>query len=192
VRPRASTLFPLALVIALAAITFWLERAVQVGGPGGRDAQRHDPDFMAENFTATQLDAEGRPRSTLTAAKMVHYSDDDSSELDAPRLVRLRENGPPLRVRSDRGTVSKDGEEVRFYGNVVLTREASAERPELRVDTSFLLVLPNQDLASTPEPVLITEGRSRLSGVGMKVNSATRELWLQSRVQGVFERASDQ
>jgi lipopolysaccharide export system protein LptC len=183
---RANALFPLALVIALAALSFWLERAVQVAGGPARDTTRHDPDFIAENFTATKMNALGRPDSTLTAKKMLHYPDDDSTDLDQPRLVQLREDAAPIRVRSERGMVNKDGDAVHFYDNVVVTRDATPERPELRVDTSYLYVLPNEGIARTPEPVLITEGTSRLAGIGMEVNNTTRQLALASSVRGTY------
>ncbi len=183
---RANTLFPLALVIALAALTFWLERAVEVAGGPPRDTKNHDPDFIAENFTATNMNKLGRPDSTLAARKMLHYPDDDSTDLEAPQLVQLREDAPAIRVRAERGTVTKDGEAVHFYDNVVVTRDATAERPELRVDTRYLYVLPKEEIARTPEHVLITEGKSRLAGVGMEVNNKTRQLRLMQAVRGSY------
>lgn len=190
-RARTNTLFPLALMVALAALTFWLERAVEVGAGADHGLTRHDADFMAENFTATQLDVTGRPEYSLTARKMVHYPDDESTELDHPRLVQLRVDAPPLRVRSDRGTVTKDGKEVHFYDNVVVTRDATPSRPELRVDTSYLMVLPDPDIARTPERVVITEAGSRLSGVGMEANNKTHEFELKSDVHGTYVRPPD-
>ncbi len=187
-KSRASSLFPLVLAIALAAVTFWLERTVQMAAPAPRDAARNDPDVIAQNINSIILDAQGRPETTLAAAKMVHFPADDSTELTEPRLVQLREKQPPIRVRADRGTVSKDGEEVRFYGNVVVTRDASRERPELRAETSFLQVFPHEKIAKTPERVVIIEGRSRLAGTGMVANARTEQFTLESRVNGTLER----
>jgi lipopolysaccharide export system protein LptC len=191
-KARASTLFPLALAIALAGVTFWLERTVQMAVPAARDTERNDPDLIAERVTGTQLDQAGRPESSLTAAKVIHYPGDDSTELIEPRIVKLRADEPPLRVRSDRATVSKDGEEVRFYGNVVVTRDAAPERAELRLETSYLQVFPEEDIARTPDAVVITEGRSRLAGIGMEANARTRELILGAGVKGTFERVPGQ
>jgi lipopolysaccharide export system protein LptC len=187
-KPRASSLFPLVLAIALAAVTFWLERTVQMAAPAPRDAARNDPDVIALNIRSVILDEQGRPETTLAASKMVHFPADDSTELTDPRLVQLRENQPSIRVRADRGTVSKDGEEVRFYGNVVVTRDASRERPELRAETSFLQVFPNEKIAKTPERVVISEGGSRIAGTGMVANARTEELTLEARVAGTLQR----
>jgi lipopolysaccharide export system protein LptC len=188
-KPRASTLFPLGLAMALAAITFWLERTVQMAAPAPRDVARNDPDSIATNVNTLILDEHGRLEATLAAAEMVHFPADDSTKLTAPRLVQLRDQQPPLRVRADRGTVSRDAEEVRFYGNVVVTRDATPERPALRADTTFLQVFPNQRLARTPERVVIVEGRSRLAGTGMVAEGRTDRITLESDVSGTFERA---
>jgi lipopolysaccharide export system protein LptC len=188
-RSRANTFLSLGLAAGLAALTFWLERAVQAPAGAKGDAKRHEPDFIVERVVATALDKAGRPESELTAQKMTHFPDDETTELEEPRLVQLREKGPPLRIRAERGTVTKDGEEVRLYGNVRLVREASGTRPELRVETPFLQVFPKEERARTPDSVVITEGRSRLTGIGMEYNHKTRAIELNGRVSGTFARA---
>lgn len=189
--PRSNTLFPLALVIGLALLTFWLEHAVQPSGDGTSEAARHDPDFVVENFTATNMNKAGKPVSTLTARRMVHFPDDDSTELDLPRLVQTQENGPPVHISADRGNVTKDGEEIRLYGNVIVRREATPERPEMRMDTTYLQVFPDTEIARTPERVVITEGKSRLVGVGMEVSNKTRVFELKSKVSGTYVQPED-
>lgn len=185
---RANTLFPLMLLIGLASLSFWLERAVQENGSGSR-VEQHDPDFIVDNFTATNMSETGKPVSTLTARRMSHYPVDQTSELEKPHLVQLRENGTALHISADRGKVSGSGEEVRLYGNVVVLRAATAERPELRMETRYLQVFPEQNLARTPEHVVITQGRSRLTGTGFEVNSITEEFVLKSNVSGQYIKA---
>ena len=58
---RASTLFPLLLLLALAAASLWLERAVQAPERDQSGKLRHDPDFIAEDFGITKMDAAGKP-----------------------------------------------------------------------------------------------------------------------------------
>jgi len=188
VRSRANTFLSLGLAAGLAALTFWLERAAQPPAGAKDGASRHEPDFIVERVVATALDKTGKPESELTARKMTHFPDDQTTELEEPRLVQLREHGPPLRIRAERGTVTKNGEEVRLYGDVRIVREASGTRPELRVETAYLQVFPKKDIARTPEPVVITQGGSRLTGVGMEYNHKTRAIDLNGRVNGTFPR----
>jgi lipopolysaccharide export system protein LptC len=190
VKARTNTLFSVALVAGLAALTWWLERAVQAPAGSAPNALEHDPDFIVERFTATSLDKTGRPESGLTARRMTHYPDDETTELEEPRLVQFREQGPPVRISAERGTVTKDGEEVRLYGNVLVMREATKARPALQMETTYLQVFPKQDIARTPEAVVITEGASRLTGVGLEYNTKTRQLELKARVNGTFVRGA--
>jgi lipopolysaccharide export system protein LptC len=188
VKARTNTLFSLALAAGLAALTMWLEHMVQAPAVGRPNTLEHDPDFIVEGFTATSLDKAGRPESQLTAIRMTHYPDDETTEIEEPRLVQFREQGPPVRISAERGTVTKDGEEVRLYGNVLVVREGTKGRPALQMETTYLQVFPKQDVARTPEAVVITEGASRLTGVGMDYNTKTRQLELKARVSGTFVR----
>jgi lipopolysaccharide export system protein LptC len=188
VKTRTNTLFSLALAAGLAALSMWLERMVQAPAVGQPNTLEHDPDFIVERFTATSHDKTGRPESRLTASRMTHYPDDETTELEEPRLVQFREQGPPVRISAERGTVTKDGEEVRLYGNVLVVRDGTKGRPELQMETTYLQVFPKQDIARTPEAVVITEGASRLTGVGMDYNTKTRQLELKARVNGTFVR----
>ncbi len=189
-RARANTLFTLGLAAGLAMLTLWLEHAVNAPTGARPDPSLHNPDFIVERFTATTLDQAGRPESRLTAKRMVHFPDDETTELEEPRLVQLADEGPPVRISAERGTVTKDGEEVRLYGNVVVIREAQPPRAELRMETTYLQVFPKEERAVTPESVVITEGRSRLAGVGMELDNKTRQFALKARVTATLDRSA--
>ena len=188
-RDRVSSLFPLLLVLALAAASLWLERAVQAPEYDKSGKLRHDPDFIAEDFGITKMGANGKPEYSLSAARMLHYPDDESTNIQEPRLVQRHDDAAPILIRADRGTVSRNGNEASFFGNVVVVREASRERSELRIQTEYLQIVPDRDLARTDRPVTITEGRSRLAGVGMEFNNKTRQFALLSQVRGTFDAA---
>jgi len=186
-RDRVSSLFPLLLLLTLAAASFWLERAVQAPEYDKTGKLRHDPDFIAEDFGITKMGADGKPEYSLSAARMLHYPDDESTDIVEPRLVQRHADAAPIVIRADRGLISRNGEEASFFGNVVVVREASAQRSELRMQTEYLQIDPDRDLASTNRPVIITEGRSRLAGVGMEFNNKTRQFTLLSQVRGTFD-----
>jgi lipopolysaccharide export system protein LptC len=186
-RDRASTLFPLLLILALAAASLWLERAVQAPERDRSGKSRHDPDFIAEDFGIVKMNAAGKPEYTLSAERMLHYPDDESTSIVAPHLIQRHDNATPIDIRADRGMVSKNGDEASFSGNVLVMREAGKGQDELRVQTEYLQVLPDLDLARTDKPVVITEGRSRLAGTGMELNNRTRQFTLRSQVRGSFD-----
>lgn len=186
-RDRASHLFPLLLMLALAAASLWLERAVQAPERDNSGKTRHDPDFVAEEFGITKIGATGKPEYVLSAARMLHYPDDESTHVLAPRLVQHHDNASPVVIRADRGMIAKNGAEANFHGNVVVVREAGPREAELRVQTEYLQIIPDRDLARTDKPVIIAQGRSRLSGIGLEFNNKTRQFTLRSQVRGTLD-----
>jgi len=187
VRFSATRLFPLLLMLALALLTIWLERTVreQQAHPSLR---RHDPDYLVEDFVITKFNAAGVQESTLSAAKMIHYPDDDSTELVAPRVLQAKPNESRMTLTADRGTLSHDGEEVFLHGNVLLVREGTADRPEARVQSSSLHLIGSKSLVRTDREVTVSEPGRALSGRGMEYHNETWQLFLRERVRARFER----
>jgi lipopolysaccharide export system protein LptC len=190
VRPRATVIFPVALVAILAALTFWLERLVE--GPDGPQPPRDPgtPDFIIDSLKATKMNPDGHAEYTLAATRMVHYPASDVTEVDEPRLTQWRKDSPPVRVSADRGTVSSNGKELQLRGDVVIVRDPSPGSAELRVETDYLEVAPDTEIARTPDKVVITQDGSRLEGVGMEFNNKARELELRSLVSGTYRPAA--
>ena len=184
-RLSATRLFPLLLALALALLSFWLERTLreEQKHPALR---RHDPDFLVENFRLSKFDAAGALQSTLAAAKMVHYPDDDSTELLAPHIVQSKPDEPRLTLSAERAMLSHDGEEVFLYGNVLLVREGGASLSEARMRTSFLHVVSGKSLVRTDREVSISEPERLLQARGMEYRNDTRQLFLREQVRGRF------
>jgi lipopolysaccharide export system protein LptC len=185
---RVANLLPIMLMLLLAALTLWLRITMEAPGNSSNGQQRHDPDAIIDNFTVTRLNEQGAPQYTLTATRMTHFTDDDSTELAAPQVVK-RGEGPAVTITAERGTVTRDGAEAYFHGNVLVVRAATAEREELQVRTDYLHVLAEQNIARTDRAVTITEGRSVLSGVGMEFDEKARQFALFSQVKGRFDQA---
>ena len=181
-------LFPLALMLTLALLTFWLDRAVREEEPHP-SLRRHDPDYLVDNFVSTTYNRGGAADMVLSAEKMLHYPDDNSIALVEPRMTQSRPEQPRFRVRADRGELKREGDELFLYDNVLLLREADADKPEARMTTSFLHIVRDRALVLTDREVTIVEGPRSLRGHGMEYNNATRELLLRSDVQARFETA---
>ena len=185
-RLTTTRVFPLAIMFSLALLTFYLEQTVreEQAKPAPR---RHDPDYIISNFTTTTYNREGRPLSVLSASQMLHYPDDDSTELLDPRIEQTKPDEPRITVTAERGALSGDGEEIFLYDNVVLLREATDGQPAARMTTSFLHVLRGRSLVRTDREVTFEEDNRRLSGRGMEYNSDSRQLQLFADVVGRYE-----
>jgi len=185
-RLPATRLFPLGLMLVLAALTFYLDRAVNEEDTHPA-LRRHDPDYLVINFTTTSYNGAGMAESTLSAAKMVHFPDDDTTELTDPRVVQTKAEQPKVTVSADRGKLSRDGEDIFLYDNVVLHREAGAGKGPATLTTDYLQVARDRSIARTDRPVKISEEGRTLSGRGMEYSNETRHFTLQSDVRARFE-----
>lgn len=181
---------PALLLAALAGLTYWLDQAVQPEAQ--HENSPKDPDFLAEDFQVTRMNPAGTPRYAVRAKRLVHYPGDNSTTLDFPEFTHFDPETAPLTMRADQGQVAHNGEEAFFNGNVVVRRHAYADQKEMTLQTSYLHVIPDRDLAKTDREVTVTSGNSVVRSVGLEFNNATRHLKLLSQVRGTFETPAKQ
>lgn len=185
---RLTVAMPLLLAGMLAALTLWLDQFVQVTvdvvGPS-----RHDPDYIVERLTGVAMGKSGAASYTLSASKMVHYPDDDSTLLTAPKFISYARSIAPVTVTSSEGVVSAKGDHVYFQDNVRVTRAAYKGYSELVMLTSFLHVIPDHNIAKTDRPVEIIDELTRVTAVGLELNSETQVIKLFSKVRGTYDAA---
>jgi len=184
---RLTTVVPLLLAGLLAAFTFWLDRFAQ--GPA-RDVvgpSRHDPDYIVEKLTGVLLGESGAASYSLAAAKMVHYPDDDTTLLTAPKFVSYGSPNATLTVTASEGVVSAKGDHVYFQDDVRVTRAAHEGASELVLRTSFLHVIPDRHIARTDRAVTLSDDANTVTAVGLEMNNETREIRLLSNVRGTFD-----
>lgn len=168
---RARHFLPLLLLMLLAAATFWLAQTV-TGPPGkGDGAKRHDPDMFVENFTAKQFGVDGSVRYTLTAKKMIHYPDDDTSHLTAVRFNATETGAPPFSATSDTALLTEKGNEIFLRGNVVMVREAAPASSKVTVRTTYLHLIPDDGIAKTDQPVEIQDATTIIHAASLLVNN---------------------
>jgi lipopolysaccharide export system protein LptC len=185
---RLTAWFPVALLAILAAVTVWLDREVQPPEATADSKTRHDPDYIVENFSATRVGPDGRPQHTLHAKRMAHYPDDDTTHLDAPRLVSFRGKAEAVTVTAKTALLSSNGENAYLTDDVRLVRAAREKNGELVVETTWLHVMPEAHIAQTDREVKISDANMLITAVGLELNSETRVLKLLSNVRGRYEK----
>ncbi len=183
----ASALFPLSILLALAALTFWLRYATELPEERNDGKTRHDPDYIISDSTLRKIDQTGRLVYTLKAKEIRHYPDDDSTDMLQPDVIYLHATKPPVTMTAERGHVSKDGERVDLFGNVQIKRAASGKDEAMIAYAPELTVLPDDEKAFTKSPVLITQGKSWVKGVGLQVDSRLQTYVLESKAFAVLE-----
>lgn len=179
---------PLVLLALLAALTFWLNQSVRAPSTVQNEDLHRAPDYMIENFSATRMDHDGVTRHVLSAKRMLHYPDDDTTDLEQPRFINTEPGKPALQVDADQAKMSAHGEDIYLTGNVTVLRKAGKGRGETTMSTSFLHLIPGDDIAKTDKPVVITEANAIIKAVGMEISNRTQVTRLLSQVRVVHDK----
>jgi lipopolysaccharide export system protein LptC len=178
----------LAIAIGLALGSFWLLEVIRRGGENFVPTpQRTEPDFYVEKFSYVKLSVDGQARYHISGDRLTHNPVDDSYDVTHPIVNSLKVNQPPLTVRAERAQINSDNSKIHLYDDVHLDRPGTTTSHPMHVKSEYLLVLPDDDVIQTDQPVEITFGQSKLTGAGMVANNATREFRLSSNVHGTYQ-----
>lgn len=184
---RLRSWLPLLPLMLLLGATYWLNLQVQSPESDTGKNLRHDPDYIIDNFTATTLDEKGKIRFVMSANKMLHYPDDDTTLLEAPQLASYTAEHPPMRMTALNGEISHKGDEIFLRNDVTIVRPAYAKQSELTFKTNYLHVLPNKDMADSNLAVSLVDARTNLNALGMELNYKTHIVKFLSQVKTVYE-----
>ncbi|HWX11712.1 MAG TPA: LPS export ABC transporter periplasmic protein LptC [Trinickia sp.] len=188
---RITSLISLIAMAALAGITYWLLQATRPPATNGEAGPKtHSPDYFAEHFSVSELDQSGTTQYRLTATRMVHYEDDDNSDLTNPAIRAFQPGRPIVTATGKRGTVNSDASIVDLYDNARILRAPGDGDPEMQADSSHFRVFVNDDVIETEKPVKLRRGPSVMTASAMNYNNVTRVMQLFGNVRGAIA-ASD-
>jgi lipopolysaccharide export system protein LptC len=181
----------LAIVLAVLGVaTWWLAQWSEPEERGSGTAPGHVPDYYVVDLRGRTMDESGRLSRSLRADRLTHFMDDQSTEIEAPRLTLYREGEPPWQIESERGWISPDGSVALLQGATRITRDAAPGIRPVTVVTSNLLVRPKDEYAETSEAVQITSSNSRAQSLGMQAwLGKPSRIKLLSQVRGHYEIA---
>ena len=183
----SSAILPLALVALLAALTFWLERAVNPDDPAHKAQKRHDPDYIINQIDVRVFNSTGGLKQSLLADTMTHYPDDDSTQIANPQLTYHLEHSK-TQLYSNTAQVSHDNKKVFLRGAVRLVKPSPDGLPDMVLRTETMTVFPDEDIAQSNVRVTITRGDTIVSGDSINYNGRTSIAILAGRVKGTFYR----
>jgi lipopolysaccharide export system protein LptC len=173
---RSLPILPLGVLLLLAGLTFWLSQYVTTEGARNADNKRHDPDVIIEKFSAQKLSPVGDVQYVVTANKMTHYPDDDSSILDEVIFTATTPGRPKLVMRAPRGRSINGGSEIVMEGGVVIDTEANGRSPAMQMRTPKLTLLPDQNIARSKDGVVVESVQGVMNAAAFELNNATQEL----------------
>ncbi len=155
--------------VVLAGGAWWVAENITPKDIIEPQANQDQVDYYSKNITRTVLNEEGIPKEKLFAPLMTHYKNDDRTELDKPIETLYKKQGEPWIIHASSGTLLSKGETVLLHGDVLITRK-NDKGEEMRIITTNVKYIPNQDYAETADHVLMLGPNDASSGNGAQVN----------------------
>ena len=193
-------LMPLILMGALTLTTFWL---VKKNTPPEKSAvervRSHEPDYTITNGTLSALNEFGMTKYRVLGKKVIHYDDDASIDIEAPRMRLFQAGKSPITVKSDEGHLDGDLTILDLMNNAEISRppqEASntePARPRMLARSSYFKVLINDDVIQTNKPLTLEQGLSIMQSTdGGVFSNVEQSMTLSGKVKGRIERLPSQ
>jgi lipopolysaccharide export system protein LptC len=149
-----------------------------------------EPDAYMENVVATILNKQGIPSMKIETPKMVHYADNDMTNISKPHITVYRQSPEPWYINSDFAKATSGVEQILFWDNVVIHHAEDTDNPTTTMTTTLLTVFPNKQLAKTNQPVTVTQPNSILHAIGMLANMNDGTIKLLSNARGEYVPSS--
>lgn len=185
-----TAILPLTILLALAALSFWLRYASELPNERHDGKTRHDPDYIVSGATVRKLDPAGQLQYTLVAREIRHYPDTDTVEFTAPHLQQFHPTRPTVTVRAGQGQSSGQGQRIELTNTVEVRRAATRSAGELIIETPELTVLTDEGRAFTKSRILIKQDKSWIEGLGMQFDNPSQTYLLESQVSGRIDSRS--
>lgn len=179
---------PLVLAAMLALMSAWLNQLAKAPTLTDDTGFAHDPDYIVEEFKVRTFDLAGRPRHLLTAQRMVHYMDDDTSELDRPLFHLTTAKRAPIEVSARRGLIFGDRDSIHFLGDVRAIRGATPAQSAFILTGEHLRVVPDAGILNSDKPVTLRQGKSAIHAGGLYADERNQRLELTGGVRGIYEK----
>jgi lipopolysaccharide export system protein LptC len=191
---RAARRFNLIVLIslcgALALGSFWvLEVMRRSMDSDTQRPPRTEPDYYIDNFNFVRMSPTGEAQYDISGKRLTHYPGDDTNAVVLPVVHSLAADRPAMSATSKRATVDQNNSKIHMYEDVQMDRPATPTSDHFHLTSEYLLLLPDEDIVKTDQPVDITLGTAKLIGTGMIANNATRELHLDSKVHATYQAA---
>ena len=189
-------LMPLILMGTLTLITFWL---VKKNTPTEKSAiervRLHEPDYTITNGALSALNEFGNTKYRVLGKKVIHYDDDASIDIEAPRIRLFPPEKSAVTVKADKGHLDGDLTILDLIDNAEIFRPQQAAsasepaRPRMLARSSYFKVLINDDITKTNKPITLEQGVSVMQSTdGGVFSNLEQSMVLSGHVKGRIER----
>jgi len=146
------------------------------------------PDYFMENFSVTNMDANGQVGYIVSAARMIHFTDNDNAELELP-IIKFKQNDTNFTLQATRAVYQKNKNLVYLYDDVIIHRESAQQKNELFIYTDYLKIDTMSKVAENAHPTRVKTAYTELNAMGLRLDNLQGNLILKSQVKGVYKNA---
>lgn len=188
---RITLYLPIILMGVLALGTYWLARNTpSFIQSAPQRPPTHEPDYFLRGFSVKDFDPAGRLKSELRGKEARHYPDDDTTEVDQPRIRAYNAQGALTVATAQRALTNGDGSQVQLFGDAVVRREGTDARgqaqPGLEIRGEFLHFFVDEERIRSHKPVTIRRGRDQFQADSLEYDNLDRVLEMRGRVRGTL------
>lgn len=182
---RYGWLFPLVLAVCLGGLSAWLGRISQV------DVEEtalnpNEPQYSMTGISGKRFDEQGRLKESLGAETAWQLPKSDDVTFEKPELAMYNGGKLLYTVNSSEAHYNTDNRKVQFQNNVVLTKNADAQRPAGILKTNSLTIDTQTETAETQDAVEYQYGDSHGTANGLVYDHKKGFLNLPSRVKAII------
>ncbi len=182
-----SAYLPLLMMALLASATWWLVRNAPVEDAAAVAAPvRHEADYVMTNFIVQRFDAAGTLRTQIEGERLRHFPDNDTLEVDDPRIRAVGNDGLVTTATARRALANGDGSELQLIGDAHVVRPAVGSVEPIEFRGEFLQALRNVEQVRSHLPVVITQGQSVVRASGMDYDNLARVVDFKGRTSATF------
>lgn len=182
---------PMVLMGVLALGSYWLMRATpDAPKPPSQRIVRHDPTEYMRHFAVRTYKPDGSLRSEVKGREGRHFPDDDSLEVDEPRIRHLNESGVRFSAQARKAHVNGAHTRATLTGDAVVVREsaegAGPRQPSLEFRGNQLVMDSSIDELWSDEPVELTRGTDRIRADKLIYRDGARVAEFSGRVRATL------
>ncbi len=165
-----------------------------------RASARSEPDYYVEKFSFIRLPNNGKANYLITGDRLTHHPVNDDFEIKQPRINSFDANKAPLNIRADRAIVeqknmvmtpSREHDQIHLQGNVQAERPETANSTYMKLQSEYLLLLPDDNKMKTDQAVSLITSSSEIHAIGMIADNSTQQIQLLSKVRASFSKAGN-
>lgn len=170
--------------------SFWLAQVLENQDPSlNADAFKNEPDYIVDKFSYVRMAADGKPRYIISGDKLTHRPVDDASDIERPFVQNVAADQPPMTINAKQARVDHANSQIHLLGDVDIERKASAGARPARLKTQALTIFPDEDQMKTDQPVQMLSDGATLTGTGLFIDNAARQVNVGGRARVVYPPA---